>query len=192
MKLKLIIDGYNLIKRVMSAQHVSQTRRDKFLKELGGYAKKRGHQILVVFDGGDTSFPYQEKMYGMEIVYSGYQETADDVIGRYVSENRGKEMFLVTSDRELADFARDCGVDILKSDEFYELLKSLGAEQATGMFDSALHKTTSSASNELDQLMIEGTKVVVIKEEVEDRSRESSSKKLSKAERIKQRKLKKL
>jgi len=190
--LKIIIDGYNLIKRITAMQHISLVRRNQFLKLLGNYAKKKKHSIVVIFDGGGSSFSYSENEYGLEIVYSGFQETADDLIVRYVRERRGQEMFLVTSDRELAGFAVGYGVDILKSDKFYELVKDLEIEQKVDMFDSTLYKMTNIESSELDELMKQGTQQIKIKEESEEKSRKSSAKKPSRAERRSYQKLKKL
>jgi predicted RNA-binding protein with PIN domain len=191
-KLKIIIDGYNLIKRALGVQHVPPAKLDHFLNLIGNFAKNRNHQLVIIFDGGDTSFPYKETKYGMELIYSGYQESADDVIGRYVSERRGQEMFVVTSDREVANFAAACGVDILNSEEFYELLKVLGVSQDTKMFDTPAHKITDSVDSELDDLMKMGSEQMIVKEESSVKTRQSSAKKLSKAERQKQRKLKKI
>ena len=82
--MKLVIDGYNLLKNILKIQYVSLRERDQFLKRLSLYAEKKSVQILIVFDGGDVNFNYSERAYGIEIIYSGFIDSADDVIMRYI------------------------------------------------------------------------------------------------------------
>ena len=191
--MKLIIDGYNLIKMVSKAQHIAVDHRDQFLRQLGSYAKNKKLQIIVVFDGGDVSFVYSERIYGMEILYSGFQTSADDVIGRYITDRRGKEeMMVISSDREITNFAVSCGVDILGVVEFYSLVCAAEEAAILPKFTSQISKIGSNYDPELDELMEEGSRQIKFKKELNSSSRVASAKKLSKVERQKRRKLKKL
>lgn len=200
--MKILIDGYNLIKRIVGTNSVSEKVRAHFLQIIGRYAKSKQHNIVVFFDGGDLAYSSREQLYGLQIIYSGYQQTADDMIMQTVRTLRGQSVVLVTSDRELGDFARNWGADILDSDEFYEYMRSAGMVQSLGSAQASLYKLVpeESASSDgladqglsLDELMEAGSRKLPIKPEFEVRSRKSSGHQLSKAERKMQRKLKKL
>jgi predicted RNA-binding protein with PIN domain len=193
--LKLIIDGYNLIKKVAKEQHISSKYRYQYLKQLGIYAKNKNLQILIVFDGGESSFNYCEQVYGLEIIYSGFLESADDVIMRLIANHQyQEELMVVTSDREIIDSARQYTLDIIKSEEFYLLMQAgqnLVDQQIINHFNRA-NKTTSTVNLELDNLMELASKQVQPKTEELIRPRALISQKLSKHEKQITRKLKKL
>jgi predicted RNA-binding protein with PIN domain len=92
------------------------------------------------------------------VVYSGLQMTADDYIREYVERNKGADMLLVTSDRELRLHARQASVESMPPDEFYDLIRStLAAEKNASKYSSKteLIKTTESTNPELDALMLD-------------------------------------
>ena len=201
-KLKILIDGYNLIKRVVGTNSIGERVREQFLQAIGRYAKRKQHAVTVYFDGGDLAYASHEQCYGLQIVYSGYQQTADDMIKQVVRTLRGQAVVLVTSDRELADFARSWGADILGSDEFYEYLRAAGTVQALGSGQATLHKFVSKEPEgrfglgeqelSLDELMELGSRKLPLKPDFDPPSRKSSGQQLSKSARKLQRKLKKL
>ncbi|MEK6546384.1 MAG: NYN domain-containing protein [Nitrospinota bacterium] len=126
MALKIIIDGYNLL---MSSDRFRrdfidslEETRNKFIENLYNYKKLKGHDITVVFDGWKSGYPTEKRevIKGIKIVYSRRDEKADEVIKRMV-EN-GEASTIVTSDREVADFALRHGSVVISSGEFEESL----------------------------------------------------------------------
>lgn len=193
--MKLIIDGYNLIKKVIKMHHISTNDRDQFLKRLGLYAKNKGLHVLIVLDGGDVGFNYHEKVYGIEVIYSGFQETADDVIIRYMQNYRSQEeLMVISSDREIVDLATSRRIDILKSEEFYKLLQASESSNTRVSSNNLnnINKLSTSKNLELDELMEQASRNLVIKPDNISLARKPVIKKISKAESQKARKLKKL
>lgn len=194
--MKLIIDGYNVFKKVAQEQHLSVNHRNQYLKQLGIYAKNKNLQIIIVFDGGESSFNYSERSFGLEIIYSGFIETADDVIMRLISNHQyQEELMVVTSDREIVDFAKQYTLDIIKSDAFYLLMQAGQAlsEQKIVDMSNRANKITNRENPELDDLMELASKQIQPKPLEENlRTRSLSTQKLSRQEKQIARKLKKL
>ena len=76
----LLIDAYNVLKRVTPSVIVDERERSRFVEQLGRYAKKKQHKIVLVFDGGFSGRATQERLFGIYVVYSGFEQTADDYI----------------------------------------------------------------------------------------------------------------
>ncbi|OPY09892.1 MAG: YacP-like NYN domain protein [Syntrophaceae bacterium PtaB.Bin095] len=129
----LIIDGYNLIRQsdaFRQSEKVSlEEGRHALLRSLSQYRKRTGHRITVVFDAWVSGSPEVERdRYGsIAILYSQRGRTADDLIKRIVQERR-EALVVVTSDREIADFAARRGVPAVSSPDFEARL----LEAATG------------------------------------------------------------
>ena len=116
----ILIDAYNLLKKIFSGE-ITHTQRKNFVAYYGAYAKRKGHHVVIVFDGGDSYWPSSSKQTLSEIVYAGQSKSADDYIREYISANKGKEIVLVSSDRQLCIFANQQGVISIDSDIFYRL-----------------------------------------------------------------------
>jgi hypothetical protein len=117
----LIIDGYNLI----GTSHKDLRRqRDELVEALVKYAKTKGHEITVVFDGWKTGEAQERKSVvgGVNVVFSRIGDTADTAIKRMISSLR-REWIVVSSDREIARHAWSCGSIPISSDEFLGILE---------------------------------------------------------------------
>lgn len=125
----LLVDGYNLIglNKSLSSKVNLQSLREDLLNKLSLYKKSKIHKITVVFDGShsDNTCRTIENIYGIKVIYSKQNETADDIIKEIVenSENPG-EILVVTSDNELKNAVRVEGVSITGSDTLAKRLKS--------------------------------------------------------------------
>jgi hypothetical protein len=137
MAVHLIIDGYNLIRRSPVLRREDEVAlelaRQSLLERLRRYKKIRSHRITVVFDGasksGAPAGPGQEK--GIRVVFSGRNETADTVIKR-MSENEGGKLTVVTSDRDLGRYAASCGAVVIDVEEFEAKLEMVFYLDAKG------------------------------------------------------------
>jgi len=123
MAVHLIIDGYNLIRRSPVLRREDEVAlelaRESLLERLRRYKRVRSHRVTVVFDAASgTGAPArsgQEK--GIRVVFSGRNETADTVIKR-MCEKEGGKFTLVTSDRELGRYAASFGAVVIDVEEF--------------------------------------------------------------------------
>ena len=176
--------------------HVSERRINQFIIDLGRYAKKSGNQVVAVFDGGPDIYPIREKEHGIIVVYSGQREHADDLIKRYLDTHKGEDILLVSTDRELDGYAQKLGLEYIDSYDFYQLMQERLAgvvEQETQLLDDdVLYKISEISDTDLDALMEAGSEKVMLKDEESERSRESKRHKMSKKDRQRLSKLKKI
>ena len=121
--IRLIVDGYNLIRQSPSLGEVEsrdlQRGREALIHQLASYKRVRGHEVTVVFDGwqsGNLTETQQWQM-GILVIYSRRHERADEVIKRMAKRFRHGAV-VVTSDREVARFAETAGAAAVSSEEF--------------------------------------------------------------------------
>ena len=123
----VIIDGYNLLKQIFPGSKGNLDKQKSiFIRQLAHYKAKKAdslHEIIVVFDAGPANHATREVKSGIVVVYSGVKSSADNWILHFVERNRGKEMLLVTLDRELKDACKKFDVDSLDVYEFYTILQ---------------------------------------------------------------------
>jgi len=119
----IVIDGYNLIRQsptLSVIEHRSlEEGRKSFLQHLHSYKQVKHHPITVVFDGADAGSFMETRTHwqGIHILFSRPGESADTVIKRIVTRER-ERLVVVTSDREISDFAAKHGAATLDSIEF--------------------------------------------------------------------------
>jgi len=193
----LLIDGYNVLKRVLVKDRISEHTREKFIKQLCRYAKKRGHRIKLIFDGGPFDFPTKEKRNGIHLIYVGAGHIADDYIKRYLEDHSSLDILLVSSDNDICRTAKKLGIEHIDSKEFYEImLESLQKSMnQKSIKETVAIKTSKDTDQELDALMEEASRTIEYKSEdfgdFPDQAK-SKSKTLSKKERKKLKQIKKL
>ena len=124
--MKIIIDGYNLMYRLEldgSLEH----KRDVMLEMLAEFLAVNPNEMLVVFDGrnNQSTLRGRQDKHGIKVYYSAQGETADDYIMEMIEKRTGKAKthLIVTSDRKIADFAREHNMKTATSDEFVEYLE---------------------------------------------------------------------
>jgi predicted RNA-binding protein with PIN domain len=125
----LIIDGYNLLHVNRSSASLQplelERERDRLIDRLSAYRQQRPCDITVVFDGwqGGWATEEREKKKGIHLIFSKLGEKADEVIKRLVRE-RGAGSVLITSDREVAQYAERLSVSTIPSDQFREKMEN--------------------------------------------------------------------
>ena len=178
MALRLVIDGYNYICASMglSGSHPGRmdptVERDALIEKLLTYKKVKRAKITVVFDGGRSGNIYRSRgtHKGIEIEYSRSGEEADDII-KEMAKAQGQGLTIVTSDRELGSYCEAHGAVIIRSGEFYDRLnQALYADTKGVEEEDGDGQTPSDAGGK----------------------RKGPARKLSKKEREKRKKLKKL
>ncbi|OGP18466.1 MAG: hypothetical protein A2V21_309885 [Deltaproteobacteria bacterium GWC2_55_46] len=119
MAVHLLIDGYNLIGSRSGTLGDIEEAREYLIDCLVAYKRLKKARITVVFDGPSMSYPERGPA-GIEVLFSCGRD-ADSVIKELVAK-KGGGATVVTSDRDVASFARAKGAVVLASDEFQILL----------------------------------------------------------------------
>lgn len=116
----LLIDGYNLIG---TAHDNLEEKRSHLIQALSTYSLRKGHDITLVFDGWKGGVPVETKTRAsnITIIYSKLGVTADSVIRRIIRDIR-RDWIVVSSDRQVADFAVNRDLAAISSEEFDEIL----------------------------------------------------------------------
>src|SRR3990167_10499893 len=156
----LMIDGYNLIKQVETTALISAELRASFIVRLAQYAQAKRLNLLLIFDGGERG---QISELGIQVIYAGERETADDVIRKLLQQFRRRglqdHVLLITSDRELQRQAQTAHATSLATLKFYELLLRFERRPAAVSSNSVPldYMIYSSNATELDTIMLAGS-----------------------------------
>ncbi len=119
MALHLIIDGYNLIGFRRGGLGDIEEERRNLIEDLMVFKKLKKARLTVVFDGPAITYPGTHPA-GLDVVFSAGRQ-ADAVI-RDIVARKGAGATVITSDREVAGFARARDAVVLGSGEFSALL----------------------------------------------------------------------
>ena len=135
-------------------------------------------------------------MDGVSVVHSGFGESADDWIKKYMQQHKGHDLLLVSTDRELGGAVRRLGITCIDSMDFYRLLQEgCAGHNESAHAQGALVKTADREMPELDDLMQQGSRIVHSKLDdlvAAKEERKSAAHMVSKKEREMLKKLKKL
>lgn len=133
----LIIDGYNLlgVRAAFVGGTDLEAAREGLLRELAGYRQRKGHAVTVVFDGWRQGLASERREHraGVAVIYSRRGERADQVIQRLAQEF-GRDCAVVSSDREVTDFARAQGAFVIGAPEFQARLNAPSTTGRSGLF----------------------------------------------------------
>jgi predicted RNA-binding protein with PIN domain len=124
MPIHLIIDGYNLIRQspwlsLLDARDL-EAGREALLQTLSDYRRRRPqHKITVIFDGwqGGALQESRDLWQGVVVIYSRRGERADEVIKRFLARE-GSKVVMVSSDRDLQEFAERSGATWVAASHF--------------------------------------------------------------------------
>lgn len=136
--LNYIIDGNNLIGKISSLMGLQkkdkQASREKLVYILDRYFVDKKVNVTLHLDGHPGERINSSKM---RIVYSE-NLTADEKIKLQISQSKSpRSITIVTSDSNLAQFAKVCSAKIISSEEFAaEISKSNNALDEEGIIKS--------------------------------------------------------
>jgi predicted RNA-binding protein with PIN domain len=194
----IVVDAYNLLRSVPPYKKtITDKERAQFIAQLSAYGRRKGHKIVIVFDGGPHEWPFKEQMKRVTVVYSGIHESADDYIKEYIEAHHTQDLLLVSSDSELNRWAEHLNIPSIDSSTFSHLLREeLSTKQSTTEKSSEIVKMHyDNDAFDIDELMLQASKIVPQKsEDVASGSKRHHMKQpdVSKQERALLKKLKKL
>jgi predicted RNA-binding protein with PIN domain len=118
-----IIDGNNLIGKIPSIKNLQRkdkrASRERLAFLLGRYFSTRRNMVTLHFDGHKKE---SINATGLQIKYSE-TKTADDEIKVEIEKSKNpKNIIVVTSDGNVAEFARVYGCQVIKSEDFKKKL----------------------------------------------------------------------
>jgi predicted RNA-binding protein with PIN domain len=124
----ILVDGYNVIGSDAGLTGPLEHKRNWLVQQLCLYNKFKGYPVTVVFDGwrSGSVTETEEKKNGLTIVYSQLGERADSVIIRRARQ-RGSGVVVVSSDREIRNAVQRFGAVALYAGEFMKMLRNLEA-----------------------------------------------------------------
>lgn len=128
MAIRLLVDGYNLIRKFPPLSRAEEADfskgREKLLEWLSQYRQKVPNAITVVFDGGKGGdlVEGRDVYKGIKVLYSPLGKTADDLIKRLV-DREGEKTLVITSDRELGSYCRFRQAGWIRSEEFAQKIQ---------------------------------------------------------------------
>lgn len=136
----LIVDAHSVIFSwpEIRAMHVRRTAlaRDAIIRSLTEYQDATGVHVVAVFDGKGTRANEATEPGGIQVFYSGADQTADDIIERLVAKYAGKhDITVVTSDRLEQMTVNTFGANWLSAETLPSLL-----QEARSTLDRELKK----------------------------------------------------
>ncbi|MCB1178929.1 MAG: NYN domain-containing protein [Leptospiraceae bacterium] len=129
----LVIDGFNLIykfphlEQLMYENKLNEARNGLISIFLKYLKKKKNSEIHLFFDGRkDKGSPVEKDFIeGIRIYYS-LDEKADLIIKDFIKKNlSSKNLFVVSSDKDIIFYSKRYGCRSYKSEEFATLVNSL-------------------------------------------------------------------
>src|SRR5687768_6743087 len=126
--------------------------RRRLLSELARLARAAGVTVEVVFDGApEEHFPDGAYFMGVRVFYAERGSNADERIKRLVEASRERRTLkVVTSDRALAAYVRQCGALVVRSGEFR---RRLDGEGGPGGAPSGRDERSGVEASELGEWM---------------------------------------
>lgn len=159
----IIIDAYNLMHKVTELRILlAQSQEicvDTMVSKLHGHYFGKGIKCILVFDG----FGQNKHDQNIEVKFSktgvgpDYGH-ADALIKHLIDKARNPKLLkIVSSDREISNFARECGARIMTSEGFWGEVKDKRIERMDAYRESK-EKPEIVSKGEFDFLMKEFTK----------------------------------
>lgn len=198
----ILIDGYNFLKTVTGSKHIEERVMLDWINIFDQYSGLRSNQVIIVFDAGPVLFEAAHQQGRVTVMYAGQYQTADDLLKKWLLKHREKDVLLVSSDREVRDYAQQMGIVSLASLDFNKIFNDVlqHAQRDQDSLAHTLYKTMqqqdpSALDQSLDQLMELGTRNLVSgfkKQEYSSDLRVRDGKKASKADRLVMKKVQKI
>ncbi len=120
-----LVDGNNVMAQTVGWHRDKATARRRLIHALARFLAVHKVKLKVVFDGvPDDEFPEGIKFKSVHILYARPGSDADSRIKDLVRKSSYKrDMIVVSSDRELASYAKNQGSKVISSGQFRAMLE---------------------------------------------------------------------
>ncbi len=127
-----LVDGNNVMAQRVGWHRDKPKARRGLMDELARFAQGRRVRVSVVFDGApEQHFGDGASYKGVRVFYAERGSNADERIKQMVEQARERRtLIVVTSDRQLADYVRRCGAQVVRSGEFRKKMEDATLEAA--------------------------------------------------------------
>ena len=149
----LIIDGYNLLALDKRLDRGLEQSRNSLINKLVRYRQAKPMNLTVVFDGWRSGSASETRLAqdGIAIVYSRLGEKADAVVIRLAREKNNGAV-VVSSDREIRSAVERFGAVAIHAQEFSQILHELDdGGEADGSDDWQDQSCDSGSANRLSK-----------------------------------------
>lgn len=202
-----LVDGYNLLKSIFRKSFISKNEIDWFMINISRYARKKNHEMIIVFDGFNAdhyNYKYDNHVY---VIYS-QNVTADEYIKNYIKNNKlNNSAVIVSSDLDITKFAAKFDIPSIDSLLFFDKVQNnIEKESKTKSLNIKIQNSSGQlykfnqdnkddeVNKELDELMQMGSSYIMHKDQDQnfnngkwpdnERLRTTSSKKEKKINKI--------
>ena len=161
----IIIDGYNVLQswppfsNLLDSTFPTRPKdpkfaqaRDRLIRLIAEYAQYRGLRAIVVFDAHQrkTHQPTRNIQEGLEVIYTKWQQTADDYIIDWIRKYDGDlEIEVITSDQALSQRGRQSGATVRSTFEFSDMY-SRARPTRQGRFQDAIPDSDPLLADRVD------------------------------------------
>jgi predicted RNA-binding protein with PIN domain len=127
-----LVDGNNVMGQRVGWHRDKPGARRRLLFDLARFARAAGVTLEVVFDGApDEAYPDGSDFSGVRVFYAARGSDADARIKRLVEDSRERRTLkVVTSDRALASYVRQCGAEVVRAGDFRRRLDATAPDAA--------------------------------------------------------------
>ena len=134
--MRWIVDGYNVIladnRLAKLLRNDSETARAEFLSEIQRSGKLGKQKVTVVFDGKFSSSA-ERITNNIDVRFSARVQTADDLIKIEVGTSaKRRSLSIVTNDHAIINYARECGANVGKSQDFLLMVRRANVTTQAG------------------------------------------------------------
>ena len=159
----IIIDAYNLMHKVSELRLLLAQSQDicvdTMIAKLNGHFFNRGVKVILVFDGlGKNKHDHNLEVKFAKTDVGTDWGNADTLIKHLVEKAKNPKLLkIVSSDREITWFAKECGCRIQTAEGFWGEVKERRIDRAEAIRDSK-EKPDVVTRTEFDYLLKEFTK----------------------------------
>ncbi len=120
-----LIDGNNLLGHIYAGYHRDPANRSALVGKLRAFQQQTRTRVILVFDGPeprDFADPGKDKF---AVLFPPPGASADSLIVDYIERRPNRRnLFVVSSDREIRAIAREAGATSLRCEEFHREMKA--------------------------------------------------------------------
>ncbi len=126
-----LIDGNNVMGQRVGWHKEKSAARQQLLRELAQFAHLKKTRLTVVFDGApEINIADGSSFRGVKVFYARQNSDADSRIIEFVEHEKNRQsLTVVTSDLQLSNRVRACGVRVVKAGQFRNLMAAAIAAQ---------------------------------------------------------------